>query len=251
MRDNDKAQTKADEAAKYVLENEESLLRLAIAKTMTVYSTTLSAADLRNHEAAKKAYADYVARQAAGFKQADALRHLRAAGYKIGARKLAYDWHGFKKQKDGTVNPREIDAYAKTLRKLDGSDMVGENATKLAAEIRKITAEADKRELEVQRLRGEVISRAEVEQQFAARAAFLAGSLRNFGHSHIPKLMVLVKADMAYAAVGIEYYLNELDNLFDSYVRPLQFSADEVMDDGDTMGGGGTASMDEAGALNA
>lgn len=226
-----------------LLEQEEKLLTSAVARTMQAYNQSPVVANLKDYEAAKKAIEDFRRRKATAenpeaqtFKNLlEVLDYLQAEGWKISKSTLYEKSYAIKKQPDGAYLKKNIDDFAaKFLRKLDGSDTEEiDIAEKIKAEIRKLTAEAEKREIEVQRLKGEVVDRYEVEQQFADRAAFLIDSLKNFSHSQMPRLIELVRGDTAYAAEAIDFFNAEVETLFDHYSKPLTFSVAAYNENGD------------------
>jgi hypothetical protein len=223
-----------EEKVMALLEQEEKLLYSALVRTMKAYNESPTIANLKDYQAAKRAYDEFCRRKEAQlnpesrtFKtQAEILEYLKEQGWKISKASLSEKFFAIKKQKDGTVLKEDVDAFAeKFLRKLDGSDN-GEIdiSAKLEAEIRKINAEAEKKEIEVRRLKGELVERYEVEQQLADRAVYLRNSLEEFFRSMTPHLIEKAGGDLSKTADIMEFCLEELDNIFNHYAKPLTFS---------------------------
>lgn len=217
-----------------LLEQEEKLLINAVARTMQAYNQNPTVSNLRDYEGAKKALEDFRLKKAIAenpdaqaFKNLlEVLEYLQAEGWKISKSALYEKAFAIKKQPNGSYLKKDIDDFAgKFLRKLDGSDTEDiDISKKIEAEIRKLTAEAEKKELEVSRLKGELVDRFEVEHQLADRAAFLIDSLKNFFHSQTPKIIEMANGDSACVPDVIQFISAELDTLFDHYSKPLTFS---------------------------
>lgn len=158
----------------------------------------------------------------------DVLDYLQLSGYKIAKSAFYAKFLKLvKKNNDGIMRRSDVVAIIKKvgLKKRNDTEEVGdEQAKKLEAEIRKLNAEAERREIQVAVMRGELVNRADVEQQLAARAAFLMDSLRNFGHSQLPQIIERTRGDITLAADMIDYYNRELEELFNYYSRPMIFN---------------------------
>lgn len=223
-----------DDKITVLLQQEEKLLLSGIARTMKTYNQSGKVTDLRDYEAAKKALEEFRRKKAVEHdpdKQAfrnilEVLDYLQMAGWKIQKSALYSKQYAIKKQPDGSMLKKDVDDFAgRFLRKLDGSDTEeGDFSKKIEAEIRKLTAEAEKKEIEVQRLRGEVVDRSEVEQQLAARAAFLKNSLEGFFHSMAPRLIEKAEGNPDRTPEVVDFCLAELDELLDHYSKPHTFS---------------------------
>lgn len=221
-----------------ILENEEKVMLSAAARTMKQYHTSGKVADLRDYEAAKKALEEYRRKKQAeqepdkqSFRNLlEVLDYLQAEGWKIQKSALYSKQYAIKKQSDGSMFKKDVDDFAsRYLRKLDGSDMEdADMSKKIEAEVRKLTAEAEKKELEVMRLKGELVDRYEVEQQFADRAAYLKSSLEGFFHSMTPRLIERCAGDLQRVPDIVEFCLAEINELFDHYSKPLSFSVSIV-----------------------
>lgn len=225
-----------------ILENDEKLLISAVARSMKAYHQSGKVAELRDYEAAKKALEECRRKKAAeqepdkqAFKNIlEVLDYLQAEGWKIQKSALYSKQYAIKKQSDGAMLKKDVDDFAsRYLRKLDGSDMEeGDLSKKTEAEVRKLLAEAEKKEIEVSQLRGEVVDRSEVEQQLAARAAFLKNSLEGFFHSMTPRLIEKAEGNQARTPEVVEFCLSELAELFDHYSKPHTFSVPAITGNG-------------------
>lgn len=223
-----------DEKFAAILENEEKILLTAVARTMKAYHESGKLSDLRDYEAAKKSLEAYRRKKAMErdpdkqtFRNIiEVLDYLQAEGWKIKKSALYQKQYAIKKQADGSMLKKDVDDFAaRYLRKADGSDMdAADISKKIEAEIRKLTAEAEKKEIEILRLKGELVDRHEVEYQLADRAAFLKDSLKNFFHSKAPRIIEIVRGDMTLVADLIQFLIDETENLFDHYSKPLIFS---------------------------
>lgn len=154
----------------------------------------------------------------------DVCRYLDSEGWKVGKTFLYQKAGMLTKRKDGTITKKDADKFASAFlqRKLSVPSST-DLTKKTEAETRKLIAEAEKKELEVLKLKGEVVDRYEVEQQLAYRAAFLLSGLRSFGYSQVPRIIDAVGGDMSQAAQAIGLFHSELEKLFDYYSKPIQF----------------------------
>lgn len=230
-----------EDKVKILLDQEEKLLISALRKAMLAYNENPTTQNLKAFQSAKKALEDFRKRQNTPqgperFKNLlEVAEYLKGEGWKVGKSFLYQKAYLIKKQADGTILREDADAFAKQyLKKLDGSNIDADITQKLKAEVRKLKAEAEKRELEVLQIKGKLVDKYEVEQQLAARAAFLMESLRNFVHSQIPRVVEMVGGDIKYAADAIEFFQEELEKLFDYYSKPLVFNVSDEGEKGES-----------------
>lgn len=215
-----------------ILSQEEKLLVNALATAAKAYRDNPTEANLKAYKAAKKALEEYRSKgNGEKFHSLmEVLQYLKQEGWKISRSKLYEKAYLLKKQPDGTYLKKDVDNFARIhLKMLDGSDIEAGALRKLEAEIRKLTAEAEKREIEVARLRGELVSKHEVEQQLAARAIFLKDRLRNFFHGQVPAIVEMVKEGKEVNEI-IDYINNELEDMFDYYSKPMEIKV--LLDEG-------------------
>ncbi|MBI5826389.1 MAG: hypothetical protein HZB22_01455 [Deltaproteobacteria bacterium] len=121
-----------DDKLNDLLGKEGVLLARSVAQTMKSYHESPTVANLKNWEAARRAYEDFQARKAAEanpgerrFKTLapDVLEYLKATGWKIEKSKLYADRNKIDKETDGTYTIKAVDDYARLrLTRLDGSD---------------------------------------------------------------------------------------------------------------------------------
>ena len=222
-----------DDKITALLDQEEKLIASAVARTVSAYNQSATVANLKDFQAAKKAYEEFKSRQAASadpenrsFKNIlDVLDYLQSEGYKLGKSKLYEDQHKIDHQKDGSMLKKDVDKYASMfLRKADGSDIEFDTTEKFKweTEIAKQKAEQLTRRNEVES--GIYVLRSDVEQQFAARASFLRNSLEGFFHSLAPRLIEKADGSMDRTPDVVEFCLAELDELFHRYSQPLVFA---------------------------
>lgn len=221
-----------------ILENEEKVMLSAVARNMKAYHETGKVSDLRDYEAAKKALEEYRRKKAIEQdpdKQAfrniiEVLDYLQAEGWKIQKSSLYQKQYAIRKQPDGSMLKKDVDDFAaRYLHKADGSDMEdADMPKKIEAEVRKLTAEAEKKEIEVMRLKGELVDRFEVEQQLADRASYLKSSLEGFFHSMCPRLIEKAEGNVQRVPEVVDFCLAELNELFDHYSKPLAFSVPAI-----------------------
>lgn len=225
-------ENREEDKINYLLEQEEKLLTSTLTKTMKAYNENPTLSNLKNYEAAKRALEEFQKRKAnpegsenQKFKTLfQVFKYLQNEGWKI-SKSAFYEKAYMIKKTNGVYLKKDIDVFAKKfLRKTDAPDIEDDIDKKIQAEIRKLTAEAEKKELEVQKLRGELVERWEVEQQLADRAAFLKSSIQEFFHSMAPHMIEKVSGDIQKLPEFIDFCLIEIEKLFDYYSRPLQFS---------------------------
>ena len=226
----------ADNNAKIdsLLAKEEPLRINAVAKTMQAYNQNPTIANLKDWDAAKKALEEYRIKKAAELNPQDAplkgimdvLQYLQSEGWKISKSKLYEDENKIDKQKDGNILKKDADKYAAMfLRKLDGSDYEIDPASKIKEETRLTKERADKVAFENEIMRGDYVLREEVEQQLAARAAYLKNSIEGFFHSLSPRIAELVNGDQDKIPELTEFCLREVEDFFHHYSKPLVFEA--------------------------
>ncbi len=220
-----------------LMEQEENMLNKAIVQTMGAYNQTPTVANLNNWNAAKNALAEYRAQKAAEENPQDAplkgvpevLEYLKAQGWKISQSKLYEDQGKIDKQKDGSILKKDADKYAKYfLQKLDGSDYETSPLEKQKEETRLTKERADKVAFENEIMRGSYVLREEVEQQQAARAAYLKNSIEGFFHSLAPRIIEHANGDMNKVPELTEFCLKEVEDFFHHYSKPLTFEAVKI-----------------------
>lgn len=222
-------------ALQALMDQEEGLIQRAVAQCMKAYNDKPTADNLKNWTAAKQGLEAFTKNkyaqanpQALQFKNIpQVLDYLKAAGWKICLTKLYEDKNLINKQKDGSMLRADVDRYAETLlSKLDGSDIgdldVSEKL-KWETEIAKQKAMQLTRRNEVEA--GIYILKSEVEQQLAGRAAYLKSNLgMDFIHSRAAQLIRVCDGNQQRAPELIDYWLEQIEQVFDYYAQPIQFS---------------------------
>ena len=124
------------------------------------------------------------------------LAYVQDAGRKLGQTKFFEDVKRgrLKKQVDGSFRRRDVDRYMASLPMRETPDGVVARAAerqrkKEEAEIRKLRADADLRELELSVRRGKFIARDDVYQELAARALVLSSGIRTAFEAHALELV--------------------------------------------------------------
>ena len=162
-----------------------------------------------------------------------ALAYVRDAGRKLGQTKFFEDVRRgrLKKQPDGSFRRRDVDRYMASLPLRETPDGVVERAAerqrkKEEAEIRKLRADADLRELELAVRRGRYIAREEVYLELAARALALSSGIRTAFEARALELVDAVGGDPR----RVTALLLALEGIFDAalneYARDLEILVD-------------------------
>ncbi len=161
------------------------------------------------------------------------LAYVREAGRKLGQTKFFEDVKRgrLKKLADGSFRRRDVDRYMMSLPMLETPDGVVARAAerqrkKEEAEIRKLRADADLRELELSVRRGKYISREDVYQELAARALALSSGIRTAFEAHALELVEAAGGDPRKAAVLSQALERIFDDALSDYARELEIIVD-------------------------
>ncbi len=228
---------KIDDTLKLLDENEGNLLLSALGKAINAYKENPTAQNLKEYSAAKQAVENYKARQQAAenpeeqrFKNLlEVIVYLREEGWKCSKSKIYEDQNKIDRQSDGTITKKDADKYASIfLRRLDGSinadDLDPAEKLRWEIEIAKEKAEKLHRENEIER--GIYLLRSDVEHMLAARAAYLKDNLgAAFIHSRASQIILLVNGDQTRIPDLVEFWLRNIDEIFNHYARPMQHEA--------------------------
>jgi len=242
-----------------LLEEEEQILTDAVRKAMNAVKKSATVQNLKALEATKRALANFQAQKIAMERPDERpLKNLREVyaylseerGFKVSERKIYDDKRLITMQTDGSYLVRAAEEYAaQYLTKKDGSDDddSGLSRVKQQKEIElqdiKISREKRKELIET----GKYILRSKVDQQLAARAAFLIADLEAFAHAKLPEIaeqaldttaapaellpiMIELRAKIGPELSAV--FLCELGKWLDRYSQPLQFQA-PIMNDVD------------------
>jgi len=242
----------ADKSAQIdaIIERQEEALKAAVLSSLKAMNKSATHANIKSYQAAKKALEDYQSKQAADvtgerFRNIEqASSWIIAQGYLVSPRTVrnhAEKMQGFpRKQKDGSYLKSEIEAYAvATWENPCRPTTETPPASNVDHGSRLKKALADEREIKVAQLSGSLISRAEVEQQFSARAAFLKQDLANFGPFAVDRFIELMSAHLKASGVDLEgfaisaivpdlvaEYDLKLEKWLDRYTRPMELGND-------------------------
>jgi len=157
----------------------------------------------------------------------DVVNHLDADGWKI-SKSSAYehkDEGKIRPGQDGKYTLAAIEEYARQyLQRKDGSSPAAANLQeeKLRGEIRRISSDAEMRELKLKERQGELIPREHVEVELASRAGDLKTHLDASARSSATRIIKLVKGDIQLAPELISFMLGINRKVLDNYSRPIQ-----------------------------
>lgn len=161
------------------------------------------------------------------------LAYVQDAGRKLGQTKFFEDVKRgrLKKQADGSFRRRDVDRYLTSLPLRETPDGVVERAAerqrkKEEAEIRKLRADADLRELELSVRRGKYIPREEVYCELAARALVLSSGLRTAFEARALELVETAGGDPRKAAALTRALEQLVDEALNDYAREMEIVVD-------------------------
>lgn len=241
-----------------LLQEEEQILTDAVRKAMNAVKKSATVQNLKALEATKRAVANFQAQKTALERPDERpLKNLREVyaylceerGFKVSERKIYDDKRLITIQLDGSYLVRDAEEYASQhLNKKDGSDDDSGAAALKSQKEAELLDEKIKREKRRNAVEtGKLILRSKVEQQLAARAAFLIADLETFAHSRLPEIadraldsstappelapwLLELRAKMGPELVTA--FLDETRKWLDRYSQPIQFSA-PIFSDGD------------------
>lgn len=155
----------------------------------------------------------------------DVITYLDAEGWKIST-SSAYEHKSLGKIRpnaDGKYSLSAVMEYATShLQRKDGSSGSGNlQERKIYEEIRRISSDAEMRELKLRERIGELISREQVEVELAARAGDLKTHLDASARSSATRIIKLVGGDQQKAPELISFMLGINRKVLDNYSRPI------------------------------
>lgn len=157
----------------------------------------------------------------------DVIDYLDASGWKI-SKSTAYEHKDAGKIRpggDGKYTMATVMEYARQhLQRKDGGgsdEKANLQEQKLTEEIRRISSDAEMRELKLKERRGELISREHVEIELAARAGDLKTHLDASARSSSTRIIKLVGGDVQKAPELISFMLGINRKVLDNYSRPI------------------------------
>lgn len=237
----------ADKSAQIdaIIERQEEALKAAVLSALKAMNKSATHANIKSYQAAKKALEDYQAKQATEA-TGERFRNIEQAsawiigqGFLVSPRTVrnhAEKMQGFpRKQKDGSYLKSEIEAYA--IATWENPSQPTTEATPAVANNRDglITEQIRKLRLANEEKEKTLISRMLVEQQFAARAAFLKQDLANYGPFLVDRFIEYAAAYLKAAGIELDTvslasiapdlvadYDLKLERWLDRYARPLE-----------------------------
>lgn len=231
--------TEESEVAKKVkslLEKEEEVKARAVAQTMKKYHENPTHLNLKNWDAAKRAYEEFQSLKAAEAKPGERrfanlteiLGYLTGEGWKISKTKLYDDANKIDKEKDGTILVSSADRYAKlvSLPRIDGSAQDTAEWVKKEQLNNEILEERKKklqRENEIEE--GKWVLKSEVEQKHTTKLALLLTAVDNYIHGgKLEEGIELVNGDKARAAEFKEHIKKGFRAALAEYAKRPEFT---------------------------
>lgn len=164
-------------------------------------------------------------------KRKDALAYLQGRGFKLGRSKFHDDCKAgaIPTDPEGRFEEKVLLAYAANLPTMAREEEV--ETTKATRQ--RLEADADHKAEQAKlarmrrlKLEGELISRAEVERGFAARAQHLKSRVENWGTLLGPKLIELLKGDSSKLPEFLRFWEESTEEWLDVYAADQEFVVD-------------------------
>ena len=215
-----------------VLELEGKILQLAKVKALGKVQASPTAENLKNYQAAERALAEFLRRQAAAAdpggevfpRVADVHRYLESCGISITRQTVDNHVKAGKlgEHPGGGFLRSAVDRYVETFL-LSGDDGQAElMREKVEAEVKKIKAQAEHWRTRARRERGELIEVSAVERALSERAAFLRADLENFFRSQAAAIIDRVRGDHDLTGELVDWGLELVEEWLDRYTRPME-----------------------------
>jgi len=168
--------------------------------------------------------------------------YLTSAGWKVKKSKLYQDKKKglLKMQPDGTVLKSDADTYAAAYlapadaapdKDDDGTLELKRDLIKAELEVKQQLAERNR--LRLERERGEVVPRDEVDKILVATASVLRSGLRQWIYVKMGELVELVGGDPAKIEPAIHFFLNDSNVFFNGFAKARDFDVVDTGDDED------------------
>jgi len=227
---------KLTQAAAKSKEQEEATLIAGEVKTHNEYRQKSTIENLRNWEAAKKALEEFRHKkqaeenpEAASFALPEAITYLKEQGWKIEKSKLYEEKQivGYHTSRGAVAFKKsDLDKYAKKFLKPLSAEDSDSSARKIEAEAKIAEQKYQDMVLDAKIKEGQYILRSDVEQQLAARAAFLKNSLGlDFITLHAVKIAEIIHGNTERIPEFADYWSQIIDQTFDAYSKPMHFEA--------------------------
>ena len=217
-----------------VLAQEENVLSAAVARTMQAYNQNSIVSNLKDYQAAKTALEEFRKKKHAAenpeeacFSVPEAVEYLKGQGFKIEKSKLYEEKNivGYTTIDNAvTFLKKDLDKYAKKFLNLLAESDSNNADAKMKWDAKIAEQKFSDMEFEAKIKQGMYILKSDVEQQLAARAAFLKDNLgQSFIHSRAPKIAEIIQGNTERIPELIELWLQQIEEVFDYYSKPMKF----------------------------
>ena len=222
-----------------LMTQEENVLSAAVARTMQAYNQNSIVSNLKDYQAAKTALEEFRKKkhaeqnpEEAVFTVPEAVEYLKGQGFKIEKSKLYEEKNivGYTTIDNAvTFLKKDLDKYAKKFLNLLAESDSNNADAKMKWDAKIAEQKFSDMEFEAKIKQGMYILKSDVEQQLAARAAFLKDNLgQSFIHSRASKIAELLKGDTDRIPELIEFWLKQLEKVFDYYSKPMRFEVPAI-----------------------
>ncbi len=223
----------AEETTETIISADKKALREAVAKARVAMIEKPSRETMDTFSYASKLLNEFTApngnQQEKIFRNMlEVVDYLQGQGWKIHKSKAYGDRKAgrIKPQTDGTFLASDADKYAAYWL-----DPLSEAEMENVDQNRKLKAEADKQEaqakwwgLKTEIESGRYVRREEMEEQLAARAAFLKTDFENFFRSHATEMVIIVTGDQAKTPDLLAFGLSAVGDWLDRYAKQGEFT---------------------------
>ena len=222
-----------------LMTQEENVLSAAVARTMQAYNQNSIVSNLKDYQAAKTALEEFRKKKHAAenpeeacFSVPEAVEYLKGQGFKIEKSKLYEEKNivGYTTIDNAvTFLKKDLDKYAKKFLNLLAESDSNNADAKMKWDAKIAEQKFSDMEFEAKIKQGMYILKSDVEQQLAARAAFLKDNLgQSFIHSRASKIAELLKGDTDRIPELIEFWLKQIEKVFDYYSKPMRFEVPAI-----------------------
>ena len=231
--------TEQTDKLKAILEAEGRILITAKVKAMRRVAENPTSENLRAFRESEKALQEFERRQKEEQNPEDQVfdtiaevhRYILSQGCRV--TRQTVDNHKnagkLKSQPGGGFARKDVDRYITEHLTTDDDDPSGLQREKLEASLRKEQAQAEHLEIKTKVVRGLYIDRSQVEQELAARAAFLKDDLQNFWRSKAAEVIDIVYGDHSYVPDLVEFGIEQVEEWLDRYARPMKLNSTPVL----------------------
>lgn len=224
--------TEQTEKLQYIMEAEGKILQAAKVKAMRRVNENPTTDNLRAYREAEKALQEFERRRLEeenpGEKIFETVAEVHRYALSQGCRvsRPTIDHHKndgkLKKLSDGRFSIGDVDRYIAEYLTDGDDENSGLQREKMEASVRKEQAQAEHMEIKTKVIRGLYINRSQVEQELAARAAFLKDDLQHFWRSRGMEIIDLVHGDHTYFADLVEHGIELVEEWLDRYSHRIE-----------------------------